>query len=156
MPYGTFAISQNGELTKKQEETVAKIRMICLSFYERGNLKPVQRTWTELKSRSKVSKAFLSMRLHELIKQGVIKKESKVDPSGKVMIFYTYTEEYYKIDGKRLERSILPGARIYYDKSKAGTEVVQWGYFKSGQKKNKNPLNLKESRKRVQYFVPET
>jgi hypothetical protein len=117
-----------GKLTKKQEKTVTKITRICFAFYEKGNIRPVPRTWNELESKSKVSKGFLSVRLRELISQGVVRAESKVDARGKLCVFYTYTGEVYEIEGKMPEPSSIPAARIYHDKS--GIKAVKLGYMK--------------------------
>lgn len=146
----SFAYGWKGELTKKQEETVEKVRRICFSFYDKSKKGHVPRQWNELVSIPNVSRGFLSKYLRELISQGVVNVERKLDEKGRLATFYTYTGESYQIEGKKPEPPVLDAARIYYDKK--GIQAVTWGYSKLGKPAKKEELNPKAPRRR-RYFI---
>jgi predicted ArsR family transcriptional regulator len=146
----SFKIGYEGELTKKQEETVAGIRRICFSFYDKSKKAHVPRKWDELVSIPNVSRGFLSKHLRELISQGVVNVERKLDEEGRLATFYTYTGASYQIKGKKPEPPVLDAARIYYDKK--GIQAVTWGYSKLGRSAKKDLLNPKAPRRR-RYFI---
>jgi hypothetical protein len=148
----SFAWGYTGELTKKQEQTLENVKKMCRSFYDKTKKMNVPRKWNELVSCADVSRGFLSKHLRELVKQGIIEVETKLDSEGRLTTFYSYTGKSYHIEGKKPEPSVLEAARIFYDKQ--GIQAVIPGYSKRGKPRKKYKLNPEAPRAR-RYFVPE-
>ena len=146
----SFGYGWKGELTKKQEQTIEKIRRICFSFYDKSKKAHVPRKWNELVSIPNLSRGFLSKYLRELISQGVVNVERKLDNEGRLATYYTYTGLSYQIEGKKPEPPVLDAARIYYNKK--GIQAVIPGYSKRGKPAKKDKLNPKAPR-RCRYFI---
>lgn len=87
-----------GELTKKQRETIRIIEKILYAFYNEKQEKQ-ERTWKDLLRITKLPKGTLHKYLVELVGQGVIKGEVKVE-NNRLTRFFKYTEKFVRIKGK--------------------------------------------------------
>lgn len=73
-PYGSFVYGYTNQLNKKQEQTMATVEKICLSFSDKSKKNVVWRTWGEIRNLSGLSSGVLTKYLSkQLIPQELSK-----------------------------------------------------------------------------------
>ena len=174
--YHPFTHHVRNILTKKQEQTLQTVEKICSSFLDKPSKSLVWRTQSEISKYSNLSKASVSNYLSELVRQGVVKGEIRVDETGRLTPYYIYTGKCYEIIGKIGENEIketrkkdgthqyafapkegskqpsaIPTARIVYDDNGIS---AQWGVSKRGKPRRKNEMELTKKTE-TRYFVPD-
>lgn len=123
----SFNYETSAKLTEKQKQALQTVKNIVLAFYDDDKKK--QRTWTKLRELTRLSSGALSKHLRELVKQGVVKGEVKINDKNNMQVFYEYTEEFFVVEGKE-DSTLIPAGRVYSDKKRI--IGVQWGYMKKG------------------------
>lgn len=172
--YRPFTHHIKNILTKKQEQTLQTVHRIGSSFLDKSSKSLVWRTQSEISKYSNLSKASVSNYLPELVRQGVVKGEIRVDETGRLTPYYIYTGKCYEIIGKICENEIkeirkkdgthqyafapkegskqpsaIPAARLEVDDNGI---FVQWGVSKRGKPRRKNEMELTKKTE-TRYFV---
>ncbi|MGA2308746.1 MAG: hypothetical protein ABSG57_04250 [Candidatus Bathyarchaeia archaeon] len=133
-----------GKLTEKQQQALRTKEKIIRAFYDENEKK--HRSWSELKSLTKLSSGALSKHLRELVSQGVVKRKIIINEKNSMREVYEYTEKFLVVRGKQPQAVETDVLRVFHIDKK--TSIAQWGYTKKARKRKPQTTSKKEEREK--------